>query len=190
MAASAHPGAAHFFPVQERKGLNYAAAFLPDRFQSGPQGNAGYSAPAMLLVDDKTTDAPEGHSSGCIDRRLLAARFGRPMRVSDRSGSRIVTAMVETRKLFSETVLAPSHGLATAVDQDSVRAASVDELFFVPPIPCPSFGPGGQPLISRQCASPLKVYAPAEIPAVTLAEQFLKVRPCLGRKFLRAVCRS
>src|SRR5438309_10772892 len=113
----------------------------------------------MFSIDDEAGDSPK-------TKRGVTGREGL-----------VVTAFVDARKLFPETVLTPAYGFTVRVDQDSVRASLLDELSFFQAIPQGTLRARMQPLVSWQCARPVKMHALTMVPAIFLREEFLKIRP-------------
>jgi hypothetical protein len=132
-------------------GFDDPAASVSYRIQSGPQGQTGQPVAAVLLIDDKARHSPH------------------PVRA-------VLAAVIDDRKLVAGPILTPSDGLAMRVDENSVRASLVDELFFVLMIDDRHLRPGPE-LSSGELPSPLKEHAPAMIPAVAVREEPLEIGP-------------
>ncbi len=149
------------FPSSDRLGFHEAPSFVSYGFQSGFQSSARHPALAMLLKNSKASDSPES----------LCGAFG--------NKPSILAAVVDTRKLLSGTVLAPSDWLSLRVDEYSMRASAVDEFSLSPAVPHASLRPGRQPLVLGQPPRPVKMHTPARVPPVLLREKSLKIRPGL-----------
>ena len=146
-------------PPADRITLNNTATLLLNRFERGLQRGASDSTVAVLLEHCKTCDSPQ----------LLPADFTRERGVFAR--------IVDARKLFARAVLTPADRLAVGVDEDSVRAAFIDESLLLPLVPRAPLGAGSQPFTLGQAARPVKMHAHAEVEAVPLREKLHKIRP-------------
>ena len=149
------------FPASDGIGLDEASSFFANGIESGMQRNTGYPALAIRLENSEAGDSPQS----------LRAAFG--------DETLVLAAVVDAGKLFLRAVLTPSDRLAFRIDQDAVRTPPLDESSLFAAVPNASLRPGAQPFFSRQPAGPVKMHAPAEIPAVPLGEQPLKIRPGL-----------
>ncbi len=160
------------FPASDWVGFDQAAALFSYGFESGFQCSARYALFAIFLENNKTSDSP----------KLVCAGFG---------GVRaILAAVVDARKLVLGPVLAPAYRFTVGIDKDSVGASAVEEFLLFPAIPNSSLGAGMQPFVLGECTRSMKMHALAGVPAVSLREEFLKVRPSLFGQLLGRVCRK
>lgn len=101
----------------------------------------------------------------------------------------IVAGFVDAGEFFLAAVLAPADGFSFGVDDDAVGVAVFDESLFLATIFYASFG-AGKSVVSRLAARTLVVHAPAEIPAVSLPEEFYEVGPGPFGELFRGVRRD
>src|SRR2546425_10915055 len=129
-------------PANDRIGFNDAPSLVSYGLHRGFQRGARYPPLAMLSVNGKASYSPQS---------LCAAFTGRPS---------VDAVVVETGKLLTRAVLAPSHRFIFRVDQDPVRRSTFDEFSPSLAVSRGSLYPGEQ-LLVHGGASSMVIRAPA-----------------------------
>src|ERR1700731_539930 len=155
------------FPISHRVSFDDPATLSFYGFESGRQCNACDAAPPIFSVDDKTSDAPKFPGFYFWDRHTIG------------------THIVDPCQFLARSVLTPPHRFAVRIDQNSMRAALVDEFFLLLAIPSGSQVPGRQPLLLGQRPRSVTMHTKAMVPPISLREKFQEVGPGRLRQFLR-----
>ena len=105
-------------------------------------------------------------------------------------GTPVVAVTFDARKFFPCAVLAPSHGRAAGTDEDPMRAPMLHQSPLLLPISRRAFPASGEPLAFGERTGPVKIHAPAVVPAVTPSEEPFKIPPGCKRELPGCVSRS
>lgn len=166
------------FPTRDRVSLDDSAALLLDGGENSFQSCGRYTPPAVSLVDDEAGDTPEaGLGRGFLECGLRLRGF---LLLTRKSA--VLPAVINAGQLVAESVLTPADGLILRVHEDAVGATDVDKTLLLPAISDRAFYTGVEMLLFCERARPLKMDAPAMVPAVALRKEVREVGPGFWRE--------